>query len=556
MLSALTIRNLALIDSLSLDLQSGMTVLTGETGAGKSILIDAISLVLGDRADASIVRTGADQAEVVAAFMLPLESSAQAWLQEQAIASADELLLRRVVSREGRSRAFVNGTSVTLAQLKDIGSRLIDIHGQHEHQRLLQSPVQRELLDAYAQHASQVVAVREAAAKWQQLQHEYQRLRAAQRDRAAQLDLLQFQVAELDEANAAGLDIAALEQQHRQVAHAAEMILLAQQAAALLDGEDEQDAASSIESALERLQRIAHIDATQTARCSELVGALTVVQELASDLKHYAEKMDVDEGELAELDQQIAALHRLARKHRVDMQELPDLYRQLTKELDDLTHGSERLDALETALAQARKHYELCSRELTSSRQQAAQRMAVDVAQYLAQLGMSGGRFVAQLSARDIDEIHADGAEKIEFLVAANAGSPPRPLAKVASGGELSRISLAIQVINAQSSDLPCMIFDEIDVGVGGATAEIVGRLLRQLAANAQVLCVTHQAQVAALAHQHWRVQKSSDGETTRTDVAMLGKKERVDEIARMVGGLTITDKTRSHAREMLSQAQ
>lgn len=553
MLTTLTIRHLAIIEQLSLEFDVGMTVLTGETGAGKSILIDAIGLVLGDRADASIVRHGAEQAEVLATFQLRAGMSALAWLQEQAIAHEDELILRRVISKDGRSRAFVNGTSVPLAQLRELGALLIDIHGQHEHQRLVQTHAQREMLDEFAQHSSLLDAVRHAYRQWLQLQDEYQRLRAAQIDRATRLDLLQFQVNELEAANAHQLDVNELERRHKHALHGAEMIQLAAQAAEMLS-DDSEGAAAKIELAIERVKRLAQIDHKQNQTLQALTETLVQVQELGGDLQRYSEHIDVDESELSELDHHIAALHQLARKHRITMNELQPLHSRLSDELQTLNHSGERLDALDTAIAKALTDYLDAAQKLSASRHRAAAKMGHDIAAYMEQLGMTGGRFVAELQARENHEPHVDGDEKIEFLVSANAGQPPRPLSKVASGGELSRISLAIQVIHAKDSRLPCMIFDEVDVGVGGATAEIVGRLLRQLGNKAQVLCVTHQAQVAALGHHHFRVQKDSDGQTTRTDVVVLNKKDRVDEIARMVGGLTITDKTRSHAREMLAQ--
>lgn len=559
MLTTLTIRDLALIASLQLDWQRGMTVLTGETGAGKSILIDAIGLVLGDRADASIVRHGAEQAEVVASFALAPMSPVRAWLEQQAIFLDDELLLRRVVNKDGRSRAFINGSAVTNAQLKELGGQLIDIHGQHEHQRLLQATVQRDMLDEFAGHKDLVLATRQSYRHWQQLQDDYQRLRAAETDRATRLDMLQFQVHEMRAAQVPGSNIVELEARHKRAAHGAEMVSAANQCADLLDDDDDNGAATRLLSAIELMHKIVRIDASQQGALDSLTEALTTVQEMAADLRRYAEKSEVDEAELAELDQQLSALHGLARKHRILMTELPEHYEKLQTELDALLHSGERLDALETAIMAARQHYGVAATALSASRQRAAKIMAEKVLVHLSALNM-GGQFEVALSARELGkngeaEPHSDGAEKIEFLVSANAGQPARPLSKVASGGELSRISLAIQVIHAQHSDLPCLIFDEVDVGIGGATAEIVGRLLRQLGEKAQVLCVTHQAQVAALGHQHYRVQKHSDAVQTCTEVLSLTKKDRIDEVARMVGGLTITDKTRSHAKELLANA-
>ncbi|NQD35448.1 DNA repair protein RecN [Permianibacter sp. IMCC34836] len=555
MLTTLALRDFAIVTRLQLEWADGMTVLTGETGAGKSILIDALGIVLGDRADAAVVRHGAEQAEVLAGFAVAGNRVALAWLAEQAMEHDGEVLLRRVISKDGKSRAFINGTPVTLTMLRELGGSLVEIHGQHEHQRLLHSSAQRDMLDEFAGHDSERKAVREAWQSWQKLRDEYQQLKTAAADRGARLDLLQFQTQELAAARVEGLDIADLEQQHKRAAHASEMAQLALQAAELLEGEDGEAAADRLEAALERLLRIAHIDNRQQATHDSLLDLLSQLRDLAADVRRYGEHIEIDEQQFAELDAQLVTLHQLARKHRCEMVELPELYQKLQQELDSLTHSSERLDQMEQAIAKARASYIASAEKLSTGRQKAAQKMAKAISATLEQLNMKGGKFEVALLPRDETEWAIDGREKIDFLVSANAGQPPRPLNKVASGGELSRISLAIQVLISQKSQLSCMIFDEVDVGIGGATAEIVGRLLRQLGDKAQVLCVTHQAQVAALGHHHYRVQKASDGKSTSTEVVTLSAKDRIEEIARMVGGTTITDTTRKHAKEMLAVA-
>ncbi|MFZ5844310.1 MAG: DNA repair protein RecN [Pseudomonadota bacterium] len=556
MLTTLALRDFAIVTRLQLEWAEGMTVLTGETGAGKSILIDALGIVLGDRADSTVVRHGAEQAEVLAGFALAGNRSALAWLGEQAMEHDGEVLLRRVIGKDGRSRAFINGTPVTLAMLRELGGFLVEIHGQHEHQRLLHASAQRDMLDEFAGLDSERKAVRDAWQHWQHLRDEYQQLKIAAADRGARLDLLQFQTQELAAARVDALDINDLEQQHKRAAHASEMAQLALQAAELLEGEDGEAAADRLEAALEKLQRIAHIDSSQQATHDSLLDLLSQLRDLSADVRRYGEHIEIDEQQYQELDVQLTALHQLARKHRCDMNELPALYTRLQQELDTLTHSSERLDQMEVAIAKARETYIAAAEKLSAGRQKAAQKMAKAISATLDQLNMKGGKFEVSLLARQESDWAVDGREKIEFLVSANAGQPPRPLGKVASGGELSRISLAIQVLISQKSQLSCMIFDEVDVGIGGATAEIVGRLLRQLGDKAQVLCVTHQPQVAALGHHHYRVQKTSDSKSTSTEVVTLSAKDRIEEIARMVGGTTITDTTRKHAKEMLAVAQ
>lgn len=556
MLTTLALRDFAIVTRLQLEWAEGMTVLTGETGAGKSILIDALGIVLGDRADSSVVRHGAEQAEVLAGFAVAGNRTAESWLAEQAMAHDGEVLLRRVIGKDGRSRAFINGTPVTLTMLRELGGSLVEIHGQHEHQRLLHGSAQRDMLDEFAGHDGERKAVREAWQSWQKLREEYAALKSAAEDRGARLDLLQFQTQELATAQVDTIDISTIEQQHKRAAHASEMAQLALQAADLLEGEDGDAAAERLESALEKLQRIAHIDSSQQASHDSLLDLLSQLRDLTADIRRYGEHIEIDEQQYAELDAQLTALHQLARKHRCDMVELPALYQKLQQELDTLTHSSERLDQMEIAISKARASYIGAAEKLTAGRQKAAQKMAKAISATLEQLNMKGGKFEVGLLLRDESDWAIDGREKVEFLVSANAGQPPRALNKVASGGELSRISLAIQVLISQKSQLSCLIFDEVDVGIGGATAEIVGRLLRQLGDKAQVLCVTHQPQVAALGHHHYRVQKASDGKSTSTEVVTLSAKDRIEEIARMVGGTTITDTTRKHAKEMLAVAQ
>ena len=555
MLLSLTIQNFALIERLTLDWHKGMTVLTGETGAGKSILIDALGLSLGDRADSSVIRDGADQADISASFQLAPKSEAAAWLREQEIHVDDELILRRVINKDGRSRAFINGTPCTLTQLRDIGAMLVEIHGQHEHQRLLQASHQRDVLDRFAGLDAAVQNVRQQYKTWLQCKNEWQSLQGDDGDRTARVDLLRFQIGELEQAGVANIDINELEARHTRAAHGAEMRQLAEQIAEALD-DDEHGATARLSQALELMHRLHHLDPSLNATQSSLIDVQATLSDLAHDMHGYAERIDIDEENLAELEQQLTVLHALARKHRIDMPALPAHLESLQAQLNALDNSAARVAELEQRLRKTQQAWQQAAEVLSEQRKKGAKKLEKAVQDYMAQLGMKGGKFVVELAAREEGQPHPDGQEKIEFLVSANAGQSPKSLAKVASGGELSRISLAIQVLVSLGSDTPCMVFDEVDVGVGGATAEIVGRLLRQLARNAQVLCVTHQPQVASLGHQHYQVAKASKGKQTTTAITALLDEARVDEIARMVGGATITDTTRQHAKEMLALAE
>ena len=555
MLLSLTIQHFALIERLTLDWQKGMTVLTGETGAGKSILIDALGLSLGDRADSGVIREGAEQADISATFRLGKKSEAKIWLTEQAIECEDEVILRRVINKDGRSRAFINGSPATLTQLRDLGALLVEIHGQHEHQRLLLPNHQRDIVDLFGQHEELVEQVRQAFRQWQKLKNEWHSLQGDEGDRSARVDLLRFQTTELRNAGVENCLVSELESRHTRAAHGAEMRVLAEQIGLALD-DDENGASARLAFALEKMQRLTHLDPSLSATQSSLIDLQATLFDLAHDMHAYAERIDIDEENLAELERQITLLHSLARKHRVDMAALPEHLHSLQEQLDALDNSSERVQALEKALEAAQKHWQSVADKLSAARQKTAKKLAEAVQDYMAKLGMKGGKFVVELTARADHTPFADGNEKMDFLVSANAGQSVKPLAKVASGGELSRISLAIQVLVSLGSDTPCMVFDEVDVGVGGATAETVGRLLRKLAKSAQVLCVTHQPQVASLGHQHYKVSKASKAKVTSTAIEVLSDDARVDEIARMVGGVTITDTTRQHAKEMLNLAE
>lgn len=562
MLRRLYIRDFVIVDRLELEFAAGFSALTGETGAGKSILIDALSLALGERAEsgAGIVRVGAERAEVSASFGLAGEhaQSVRAWLAahdfEAGNENEDECLLRRVVDAGGRSRAYINGAPATLAQLRELGEFFCDIHGQHAHHSLLRSEAQRELLDA---HAGLLPLAREVAGKYRV----WQRLRAAcsnaERDASAALrerEALEWQVQEL---RALAFDPAQWQednQEHRRLSHAAALIEGAGGALMQLEEDDGGAAVTpQLGHILTRLRDLLEYDADLNEAVELLDNAQIQLQEAAHALRHYQRKLDLEPQRLAELETRIAAVMALARKQRVAVEELPGLLAQQQARLDELDLLVD-VAALAEKAAAAEKDYLAAAKKLGKGRAKAAAELGHQVSEAMQQLAMAGGRFEIQLLP--LVEGAAHGLESVEFFVAANAGQPPRPLAKVASGGELSRIGLAIQVIASQAAQTPTLIFDEVDVGIGGRVAEIVGRMLRELGHGRQVLCVTHLPQVAACAHRQWRIAKEEADGAVFSRVVPLDHDARIEELARMLGGVKITATTRQHATEMLAAAQ
>lgn len=554
MLSHVTIRNLVIVKGLELDFEPGMTALTGETGAGKSILVDALGLALGDKADSGLIRQGADQAEIGISFDLPADSEIRRWLDERDLADDDGCLIRRVLNRNGRSRAYVNGSPTTLGTLRALGELLVDIHGQHAHQSLLKTAVQRQLLDDYGDLQQPAEETAGHYRRWQSLAAEYEQLSRAASDRAARLDYLQFQLDELDALPCGPDEVKRLEAEHDRLANAEQ--LLADTGLAL-DRLTEGD--PSMRGLLADVdQLLATLGAIDPAlgETRELIESAAIqIDEAATNLRHYEGALDPDPARLAELDGRLSRLHDLARKHRVAPEELGELRNALREEATTLRDADNSLTQLEAGRDQAAAAYAAAAATLSDARSATAARLAGTVTASLQELGMQGGVFdVAVTPQPDRPSLH--GIDQVRFLVAANPGQQPGALNDVASGGELSRISLAIQVATANCARVPTLIFDEVDVGIGGATAEIVGQLLRRLGSDRQVLCVTHLPQVASQAHQQLRVVKRSDGSTTETRIDTLAEPDRVDEIARMLGGVSITEQTRRHADEMIRQAR
>ena len=553
MLTQLHIRNFAIIDELELQFRGGMTVLTGETGAGKSILIDALGIILGDRAEAAVIRPGAERAEVSAIFDTGGNQAITALLEEQALTpEGDELLIRRVINRDGPSRAFINGSPATAQLLRALGECLIDIHGQHAHQSLMRRDVQRELLDAYAGHDSLTAAVRQAWRDWQQATAALADLGEAGRDRDSRLELLQYQVGELQALDPREDEFQTLEEEYKRLANGSRLLETGQGLLQALH-EDEDSVHGRLGHALRELRELQRLDPDLGPAVELLDGAGIQLGEAVDELRAYVERLDLDPQRLQQAERRLDALHEMARKHHIQPVELPRQLQDLQAQLQQLLHSQETITALQREQDAALQRYHSAAASLHESRVKAAAAMARAVSRQLRGLGMADGKLLMQVSGAETDTPQAAGADQVEIQISLNPGQPPQPLRKVASGGELSRISLAIQVVCRDDTRIPTFIFDEVDAGIGGGVAEIVGNLLHGLAGERQVFCVTHLPQVAAQGDQHLLVEKSSDRKTTRTTVRPLDDARRVEEIARMLGGVTITNKTRDTALEMLN---
>ncbi len=552
MLKFLTIRDFIIVPSLELDFSAGFTALTGETGAGKSILIDALSLALGGRGDATMVRAGCERLEIAAEFDIALMEHLQAWLREQELAGdTGACLMRRVMDRSGRSRSFINGYSVTLQQLREAGEQLLDIHGQHAHQSLLRPDTQRALLDGYAGITTEVAQVAKRYRYWQALRRRFVQLGDNEEAVAAERELLRFQRAEIEGLGFELSEWGALQEDYARLSHAASLLDTAAFGIERLS-EAEGACLTQLNTLIARLHEGATHDAGLQEIAALLESAQTEVQEAVYALRHYQQKLDQDPERLQQLEQRIQSVLDIARKHRTTPDKLHEIVQRATARLIELGDDT-NLDELMEQEKHALQDYFHAAQKLSVVREQAARKFAAEITEAMQSLAMEGGRFSVALIP--LGEGNASGLETIEFQVAANPGSPLRNLAKVASGGELSRISLAVQVATSQIASVPTLIFDEVDSGIGGRVAEIVGHLLRQLGKSYQVLCVTHLPQVAAVADQQWQVSKTIEQSETRSHITVLRGEQRVAEIARMLGGVTITETTRKHAAEMLGMA-
>lgn len=555
MLVNLQIRDFAIVDQIAVEFEPGMTVLTGETGAGKSILVDAVSLVLGERGGSALVRNGAKRAEFSAEFDVVALPNVRAWLEDHALDQDDACLLRRIISADGRSRAFINGNAVTMQQLKSLGELLLDIHGQHFHQSLGRRPVQRDLLDHFGELLQQRKAVEAAFEHWQGLQLRLDDLLNADNDRASRLDLLEFQLRELDALDLREGEIDDLQAERQKLNNSGKLAEGVAAALARLSEDDSANASGLLAEATRAVNSLVEFDSGLASVREMLESASIQIDEAIDELQKYNDAVDMDPARRDWVEERLDALQSTARKHRATVTELVALSEKLRNEYDELSHAEERGKELELQVVDASAAYQGLALALSKARKKVAKQFSTAVTEAMAGLGMPGGVFEIKVSPLADGAARAWGTDDIEFRISANPGQPPMALARVASGGELSRMSLAIQVIASDGSAIPTMVFDEVDSGVGGSVAEMVGRRLQELGRTRQVLCVTHLPQVASLASQHFRINKVSDGKATRTGVSVLGKEERVEELARMLGGVEITQKTLDHAAEMLAGA-
>jgi DNA repair protein RecN (Recombination protein N) len=549
MLRSLSIRDFVIVDRLDLEFAGGFTALTGETGAGKSILVDALALVLGERSDAGLVREGAERADISAQFELQGQPQAVQWLERDDLADEPGIcILRRVLEANGRSRAYINGRPCTLQQIKEIGGRLVDIHGQHEHQSLMRPAAQRALLDAYAGAAEPAAAVAQTWREWQDLRRRREEVERNAQALAQERERLQFQAQELRRLAFSAQEWETLQADHKRLAHAASLLEAADFALETLS-EGDAAALAGVNAAIARLNGALEYDPALREALDVLEPAQIQIQEAVYALRHYRNRIDVDPQRLQEAEQRLDAVHSTARKHRVTPDRLPDLLAELEARLADLG-GSADPAELARREAVGEQQYREAAKRLSAARARAARTLSERVTDAMQNLAMAGGRF--EVALEPIPQGSAHGAEQVEFTVAPHPGGSPRPLAKVASGGELSRISLAIQTAATEVAEVPTLIFDEVDAGIGGRVAEIVGRMLEQLGRKHQVMCITHLPQVAACADHQWQVSKRTADGAVRSQVRPLEPTERIDEIARMLGGMKITETTRKHAAEML----
>ncbi len=549
MLRALNIRDFVIVDRMELEFAAGFTVLTGETGAGKSILIDALAMVLGERSDAGIVRQGAEKSEISAEFNIAPLKPLQHWLADNDLAGDDDAcLVRRVIDRGGRSRAFINGRPVTLAQLREAGEHLVDIHGQHEHQSLLRAAAQRGLLDAYAGLADAADTVAGAWRRWQELRQRLAALETNAAAFAAEREQLEWQVRELEALKFNPDEWEELLAEHARLAHAQSLIEGAQYAMDALS-EGDNSSVTQLVAVSSRLGHLLEYDARLKDIIDVVASAQAQAQEAVYMLRDYQQRLDLDPQRLKEVEQRLDAVHASARKYRITPETLPEALARAKERLDQLG-GSGDVETVRKREAEAHDTYLSEAKKLSAARKKAAKKLAEKVTAAMRTLAMADGSF--EVAVNPLAEGNAGGLEQIEFLVSAHKGITLRPLARVASGGELSRISLAIQAVTSEIAQVPTLIFDEVDVGIGGRVAEIVGRMLKELGTKHQVMCVTHLPQVAASADQQWQVTKTAANSKVLSHVTVLDDRQRVEEIARMLGGVKITDTTRKHAAEML----
>lgn len=551
MLLALSLQNFVIVEKLNLNFQNGFTVLTGETGAGKSITLDAIALLLGDKADYSQIRTGANEAQLSALFDISEHPILQAELREQGLLADDssELAIRRTIDIKGKSRSYINNQAATLAQLKHIGSQLIDIHGQNAHQSLNQEAAQRQLLDAFSGSLKLVEQTQAAYQTWQSAQQALNEAQTQAEHIAIERERLEWQYNELDQLAPEAGEWESLNQSHDSLANAAELLQAASEVQDYIDNDN--GIARQISRSQRTLGKLAHIE-PRFAESLEMLDSIEAeLSEISRNLGDVLSDIEINPNELHAKEERISELMSIARKYRIEPEELPNKLAEIQAALQQLEAATD-IEALQKNVAQAQDAYMQIAQQLSSARHKAASKLAHETTEHMQTLAMKGAKFHIELQPSSPT---AHGLEHIQYQVAANKGTPLRPLNKVASGGELARISLSIQVVTSQYTQVPTLIFDEVDTGIGGGVAETVGRALRTLGKQHQVLAITHLPQVAACGEHHWQVAKHSEGEQTVSEISVLDDATRVNEIARMLGGETITETTRQHAAEMLANA-
>ncbi|WP_026374591.1 DNA repair protein RecN [Aestuariibacter salexigens] len=554
MLLHLAIRDFAVVKHLDLDLQKGMTTITGETGAGKSIALDALGLCMGDRAEASMVRKGAAKAEICATFDITKNPAAQKWIAEQDLGADDECMIRRVISSEGRSKAYVNGTPVALQQLKSLTQSLISIHGQHAHQQLLKPTIQRQLLDDYADNHNSLSKLAVLYGELQDARHRLDTLKQEAQQRLDRRNLLTYQVEELDEFALQEGEFEELEKEHKRLSNSQTLLEQAQRSFYQLYEADEGNALGAVQQSLDQLEELQEHDESLVPIVDMLREASIQITEASHELRDYCEQLDIDPMRMQQVESRYTKALELARKHQVKAEQLAALHKQLVDELTQLQGDEDAQEALEQHISELQSAYICQAKALSENRKQAGDKLSEAIQAQIRKLNMPDAVFSIDVCFAPELPASRTGQDNILFKVSANPGQPVETLDKVASGGELSRIGLAVQVLSKSKHSIPTMIFDEVDTGISGPTASVVGQLLRSLGACSQVICVTHLPQVAALGHQQMFVTKFSDGETTETNMMRLSESQRVEELARLLAGDTLTESALANARELLHQ--
>lgn len=551
----INISNYTLVESLEIEFAQGTTAITGETGAGKSLVLDALGMALGDRADTDTIRHGKERAEVTATFDINTIDAAKAWLDANDFNSDDNCILRRIYTREGRSRGYINGQPSTMSQLQELGDMLTDIHSQHEHQSLLRKETHCRLLDEYAKAEDLASKVASEYSAWHKVHLDLTNLLQRSDELDNRKDLLSFQVNELQQIDLTAKHLEQLELEQKTLANAEQIVQDSHNLLAICEQAEEFNLRDSLNKALSILANIEYKPDALKITEELLQGGLIQIEEAINEISHHIDRFEADPQRLQTVEEQLSAVFQLSRKHRVNPDQLEITLQTLETELKNLIGGSENINAMEEKLADLAKSYEKSAKQLSSKRKSASKTMAKEINRQLQKLSMEGAELLVQLSPISHGEYRSSGLEEVEFLLATNPGQPHKMLAKIASGGELSRVSLAIQVVAANHSKIPTLVFDEVDVGIGGSTADIVGQLIKQLGERGQVISVTHQPQVAAHAHHHYRASKVIEDNSAESLMVPLNQQQRVEELARMLGGAKVTKQTLSHASELLSLA-